>query len=215
MQEQHRVINYQFAKDHPQVPKTLKILLSVQDIDPDTAFILLGELVDIRYFATPEKLVKWAGLVPKVHQSGQNKHKTGKIHKGGNKYVRRALTLACSNIYARGDSNHPIYRLVKAKYHQTDKYWLGVCVGARKLLTILWLLLNTDHMWQPRTLQDPQLLQPLLDKIDRKIKLFTRQIDRCENLRQRLTKTLRQQLERWKTTTIDPNLLLKDLLKAV
>ncbi|MHA1253727.1 MAG: transposase [Candidatus Helarchaeota archaeon] len=42
-------------------------------------------MADIGYFPSPKKLVKWAGLAPRVYQSGHKKKITGKIHKGGNK----------------------------------------------------------------------------------------------------------------------------------
>jgi transposase len=145
---QHRLTNYLVVKDTPELQVPLRILLSVPGIGPDTAFCILAELVDIQYFPAPEKLAKWAGLAPRVHQSGHRKHVTGKLHKGGNKYLRRALTLACTFIYARGDTTHPIRQFVKAKYEQTQKYWLAICAGARKLLTILWYLLRRGEQWK-------------------------------------------------------------------
>jgi len=69
--------------------------------------------VDIAYFPRPEQLVKWAGLAPRVLQSGHKKRVTGKLHKGGNKYLRRALTLACKNIHAKGNSSNPVYTYIK------------------------------------------------------------------------------------------------------
>lgn len=61
----------------------------------------------------------------------------GRIYRGGNRYVRRALTLACTNIYARGDESYPIYQFTKGKYETKGAYWLAICAGARKLLSIL------------------------------------------------------------------------------
>lgn len=213
MQTQYRLNNYHFAKTHTIIRKTLKILLSVQGIGPDTAYVLLGEIVDITYFASPQQLVKWAGLAPRVYQSGQRKHKTGKIHKGGNKYVRRALTIACANIYARQDINHPIYRFIKSKYQETGQYWLAICAGARKLLSVLWYLLRRNESWAPPHLQNPALVQALQTKIQQKIQVHIRQIDRCEKLQHRLTTQLGQQLSSEQSASVDPNHLLKELLK--
>lgn len=89
---QHRLTNTVVAQTTPELQQQLRLLLSVPGIGPDTGFCILAEVVDIAYFPTPAKLAKWAGLAPRVHQSGHRKHITGKLHKGGNKYLRRVLT---------------------------------------------------------------------------------------------------------------------------
>ncbi len=142
LKKQYAQTYYEVAKNNRSFREDMRTLLSVLGIGPDTAAAVLAEIVAISYFRSPEKLVKWAGLAPKVKQSGHRKRVTGKIHKGGNKYLRRALTLACIHIYARGDKLHPVYRFIKAKYEEKGSYWLVICAGARKLLTILWYLLK-------------------------------------------------------------------------
>jgi transposase len=209
---QHRLTNYSFAKTHPQLRAQLQILLSVPSIGPDTAFCLLAEIVDINYFATPQNLVKWAGLAPRVNQSGHKKHVTGKIHKGGNKYVRRALSLVCTNIYARGDQRHPIYHFIKAKYQKSDKYWLSICAGARKLLCILWYLLTREDEWRSSVVKEPRVLKELQQLIQKKIRNYERMIDRYDQLQKRLTAKLDHQLGTLPILSTDPNRLLKDLL---
>lgn len=71
MLAQHRLTNCVVAQTTPELQHQLRLLLSVPGIDPDTAFCILAELVDLTYFSTPEKLARWAGLAPRVHQSGQ------------------------------------------------------------------------------------------------------------------------------------------------
>lgn len=68
-QNQHHLTNYIFAKEHKSLQEILPILLSIPGIDPDTVFILIAELVDIEHFASPQQLVKWADLAPRVYQS--------------------------------------------------------------------------------------------------------------------------------------------------
>jgi transposase len=211
---QQRLTNYLVVKDTPELQAPLRILLSVPGIGPDTAFCILAELVDIHYFPAPEKLAKWAGLAPRVHQSGHRKHVTGKLHKGGNKYLRRALTLACTAIYARGDTTHPIQQFIKAKYEQTQKYWLAICAGARKLLTILWYLLRRGEQWKPPTITDPKLLNTLETKIQRKIQAYEQRITKYRRVQRRLTQVLTGQLQTILAPTQDPRELLRGLLKA-
>lgn len=211
---QHRLTNYAVAKATPELQQQLRILLSVPGIGPDTAFCILAEIADIVYFPAPQKLVKWAGLAPRVHQSGHRKHITGKLHKGGNKYLRRALTLVCTHLYARGDATHPIYQFIKAKYESTKKYWLAICAGARKLLTILWYLLRRGQEWRFPTEKDPMVLKELEAKIQRKIQANKRMITRYEALQHKLAQVLTGQLEAIPVSARDPRELLRGLLKT-
>jgi hypothetical protein len=212
--DQRRHTNYLLAKSSPELQATLRILLSVPGIGPDTAFCILAELIDINYFPAPSKLAKWAGLAPRVHQSGHRKRITGKLHKGGNKYLRRALTLACTNIYARGDETHPIRQFIGKKYQETQKYWLAICAGARKLLTILWYMLQREQQWKPPTITDPKILKTLETKIQRKIQNHERQIRRYEQIQNRLTKRLTGQITPLTIPARDARELLRELLKA-
>ena len=79
--EQHRLVYRIFAKQHPEFNDNMKLLLSIPGVGPDTAAIVLAEIVDIKLFAKPEKLVKWSGLAPRVLQSGHRKKKTEKFTK--------------------------------------------------------------------------------------------------------------------------------------
>ncbi|MHA1377668.1 MAG: transposase, partial [Candidatus Helarchaeota archaeon] len=91
-----------------------------------------------------------AGLAPRVYQSGHRKKITGKIHKGGNKYLRRALVLACTSIYAKGNSSNALWNFMKSKYQdpKKDSYWRAICAAARKLLVIIWYMLKRNQEWK-------------------------------------------------------------------
>jgi len=58
-----------------------------------------------------KKLVKLTGFTPRVSQLGYKKRITLKIHKGGNKYLRRAVILAYQNIYEKGNIKTQLKRL--------------------------------------------------------------------------------------------------------
>ncbi|MHA1249550.1 MAG: IS110 family transposase [Candidatus Helarchaeota archaeon] len=51
----------------------MKILLSIPGVEHFSAAIILAEIADTGYFPSPKKLVKWAGLEPRVYQSGHKK----------------------------------------------------------------------------------------------------------------------------------------------
>jgi len=79
--EQHRLIYRIFAKEHQQFKNNMELLLSIPGVGPDTAAIVLAEVIDVKLFSKPEKLVKWSGLAPRVLQSGHRKKKTEKFTK--------------------------------------------------------------------------------------------------------------------------------------
>src|SRR5438445_4257086 len=71
------------------------ILMSMTGIDYFTALVISSEIVDIKRFATPRKLVSWAGLCPTIHQSGDSLYH-GKI-KHGNKKVQWIMIQAANS----------------------------------------------------------------------------------------------------------------------
>ncbi len=58
-----------YASEHPQFREVMELLLTSSCIGPNSAALFAAELIDIRYFPTPNGLVRWAGLNPNVDQS--------------------------------------------------------------------------------------------------------------------------------------------------
>ena len=75
-----------YAEDN----KDIKILLSITGIDIFSAMLISTEIVDVRRFSTPWKLVSYAGLAPSIRESS-GKTKTGKITKQGSPWLRWIL----------------------------------------------------------------------------------------------------------------------------
>lgn len=73
-----------YARDN----KDVKILLSITGIDIFSAMLISAEIVDVRRFSTPWKLVSYAGLAPSIRESSEGKTKTGKITKQGSPWLR-------------------------------------------------------------------------------------------------------------------------------
>lgn len=192
--EQLRLVYVAFAKQHPDFSRDLNLLISIPGIGEDTAAAILAEVVDINLFSKPEKIVKWAGLAPKVQQSGHRKKKTGHIFKGGNKHLRRALTLASGNIYSKGNATNPIHEFIKKKYSQKGPYMLAICAGARKLLSVIWLLLTHQESWKPTSKTPIDVVQYLQSKIRQKILLFTKKIINFEKIQLELSELLSQDI---------------------
>ena len=214
--DQLRMVYVIMARQNSSFREQMQLLLTIPGVGPDTAAIMLAEIVDISYFSKPEKLVKWAGLAPRVYQSGHRKRVTGKIHKGGNKYLRRALTLACQNIHAKGNAQNSIWNYIKSKYKtkKQDSFWSAICAGARKLLTIIWYMLKRNEEWKWKGLEKISL-KMIQTKIDRKIKGFQRMITRYEKTNEMLTRNVNNILDNSTYRGQDPKILLKILLSSV
>jgi transposase len=214
--KQLRLVYVTLAQSNESFRAMMKLLLSIPGIGPDTAAVILAEIVDISYFPQPAKLAKWAGLAPRVHQSGHRKRVTGKIHKGGNKYLRRALTLACQNIHAKGNESNQLWNFIKSKYQnpKRDSFWRAICAAARKLLVIIWYMLKRNQQWRWRNIPEAVLTQ-LQTKIHRKIKGFESKIRKYRKSSEMLTQEMNDILESSQYRGQNPKTLLKVLLRAI
>ena len=77
-------------------PKEQYLLESIPGVGPITAASFISEVGDINRFKKPEQLAAYAGLDPRVHQSGTSVNGKGYISKRGNKILRTRLFNAAS-----------------------------------------------------------------------------------------------------------------------
>ena len=67
------------------------LLISVKGIAQATAIQLIGELLVLPKDMTPKQWVAYAGLDPRIIESGKSVSKKRRISKAGNHYLRGAL----------------------------------------------------------------------------------------------------------------------------
>jgi transposase len=77
-------------------PQEQYLLESIPGIGPITSASFISEVGDIKRFKKPEQLVAYAGIDPRVHQSGTSINGKGYISKRGNKILRTRLFNAAS-----------------------------------------------------------------------------------------------------------------------
>ena len=121
-----------------------ELLKTIPGIGDLSAYLLVVEIGPIERFASAEKLSSYAGLVPRLHQSGQSLY-LGRITKQGNKFIRWVLTEAgCTAV--RKDPNLARFyqRIVQKKGAQKAQ----VAV-ARKLLTYVYHILKKKEPYKP------------------------------------------------------------------
>jgi transposase len=188
-------------------------LLGVPNVGVDTALVGVAEIVDVEHFKKPESLVKWTGLAPRVKQSGHKVHVTGKLHKGGNKYLRRALVLDCAHIYAKAPADHPIAAFMRQKMQETGKYKLALCAGARKLLRAMWYMLSRGTTWSPAVFDDA-MEATVKAMLDRKIKAHEAAIKRLESVKEQVSARAREVIDATVARANSRRMVVRALLRA-
>jgi len=110
---------------------TKELLISIPGIGPIIANTLIAEISDINRFSSGKSLVAYAGLDPKVKQSGVSlKHNT-KITKRGSPYLRKSVYIS-AYIAKRHDPELKEY--FDKKINEGKRYKEATVATARKIL---------------------------------------------------------------------------------
>ncbi len=131
----------QAAIDDPAV----KRLMTVSGINLTVAAGVVAAIGDIRRFASPQKLVSYVGLNPRVRQSGLGFAQHGRISKHGRAHARAMLVEAAWAAAKAPGPFHAFFLRVRARRgHQ-----IAAVAVARKLVVLCWHLLTkeTDYLW--------------------------------------------------------------------
>ena len=112
-------------------------LMHIKGIGFYSALVILSEIGEITRFPTAKHLTSYAGLVPRVHQSG-DVARTGRIHKEGPKRLRSTL-IQCATASVRGSGRFQKFykRLKKRRGHSK-----AIIATARKMLATVFVLLT-------------------------------------------------------------------------
>jgi transposase len=112
--------------------------------------LLLGltiatEIGDIARFSSPRKLIGYAGLAPKIKQSGQSS-RTGPLSKAGSKTLRWAAVEAAQHAWRESNPWHQLYRDVATRHRKSNA---GKAAVARKILIAAWHVLSLEQPFTP------------------------------------------------------------------
>jgi len=102
-----------------------------------TAMTILAAIGDISRFETAKKLVGYAGLGTRVHDSGMT-HSSGRITKSGRKDLRQAMVNAANHAV----QNHPHWKQAMARLEPHLGRSKAIVAIARKLLVAVWHVLS-------------------------------------------------------------------------
>jgi transposase len=131
-----------------------QLLLTIPYVGPFTAFMLRAEIGEITRFASGDKLIAYAGLTPRVFQSGE-RCRYGALTKAGNAYLRYVAVLFAQNC-VKGKKDTPFKRRYYRLYHAHDRNEIKVML-ARDFLAVVYAMWKHRTVWreanaQPRTI---------------------------------------------------------------
>lgn len=115
----------------------VRLLLSMTGIDVYTALLIRSEVGPMSRFPDYKKLVSWAGLAPRVHQSG-NVEYGGAITKRGSRVLRWAMIEAARVAVQHDEKLGAFYERVRARRGDQK----ATVAAANKMLKIIWVMLT-------------------------------------------------------------------------
>jgi len=137
------IVSKEIAKYAWKDSQDIKILLSITGIDIFSAMLISTEIVDIKRFATPWKLVSYAGLSPSTRESS-GKIKTGRITKQGSPLLRWIL-IQCALSAIRHDHHmRTFYERIK----QRKGHGKAIVATAKEMLVAIWYMLTRYQLYR-------------------------------------------------------------------
>lgn len=130
------------AMNHPEI----KILTTIPGIGIYSAAVIFSEIGDINRFPTEEHLFSYAGLIPRVNQSGDHNY-YGRITKSGPSNIRFVLVLAVQIHLSRVRRDTNIKRFYRKLVRKKPKN-IAVVACARKMLQIIYWMLKRNEPFQ-------------------------------------------------------------------
>lgn len=120
-------------------------VLTIPGISNVAAASIIGEINDISNFDSPSKLLAYAGLDPKVRQSGNFNASSCRMSKKGSPYLRYALIFTAWNL-VRNSKRFKEYYLIKRAHGKSHYNALGHV--AHKLVRTIYTLVKKNISYQ-------------------------------------------------------------------
>jgi len=139
-----------FLKDQIEmiVKKLHSPIFTIPGIGPTTGATILSEIGDINNFPSAEKLVAFAGLDPKLKESGTYQGRTP-ISKRGSKYLRAALWYAAM-VACRVEPTFKKQYQARREKGKSHRY--AVTSAANKLTKVVYHILKYDCIFDSKQL---------------------------------------------------------------
>ncbi|MBV9469790.1 MAG: IS110 family transposase, partial [Abitibacteriaceae bacterium] len=133
-------------EQHPDLKNKAQLLESIPGIGAATAALLLAELGDMKQFSNARQVAAFAGLVPRLHESGTSVRGRSRLSKVGSSRLRKALYFPAITALRW----NPLLKTFGQRLAQQGKSMM-VIVGAamRKLLHLAYGVLKSGLPFDP------------------------------------------------------------------
>jgi transposase len=110
------------------------------------ALTIAVEIGEISRFASPERLVSYGRLAPRVRQSGESRPRSGPLSKSGSRLLGWAAVEAAQQAWRESNPWHELYLDVsrRSRNHNSAK-----AAVARKILIAAWHMLSRNEPFKP------------------------------------------------------------------
>ena len=121
----------------------VKMLMTIPGIDYFTALTIMSEIVDVKRFSTPWKLVAYSGLAPSRRDSGNSKRRGG-ITRLGSRWLRFAMVEAANTTVRYDERLGAFYnRIANRRGKQKARV-----ATAKEMLVIIWYMLTNNEPYR-------------------------------------------------------------------
>ena len=121
-------------------------ILTIPGISYRMGAMILAEIGDFTMFASPDKILAYAGLSPSTYQSGQLTSSYARMEKRGSRYLRYALFNA-TKFVCNWDATFAAY--LAKKRSEGKHYNVAISHAAKKLVRVIYQLQRTGQAYVP------------------------------------------------------------------
>jgi len=112
------------------------VVMGIYGVGPTIGPQLMGEIGDVRDFASRKALVAFAGVDPGDNSSGKHESKSNPSSKRGSALLRKVLFLAVETYVKKQPADEPVYQFYKKKRAEGKGYYVCTTACANKFLRI-------------------------------------------------------------------------------
>ena len=113
-----------------------EVVMGIYGVGPTVGPQLMGEIGDVRDFASRKALVAFAGVDPGDNSSGKHVSNSDRTSKSGSPLLRKVLFQAVNTYVKKKPANEPVYLFYAKKRAEGKLYYVCTTACANKFLRI-------------------------------------------------------------------------------
>jgi len=146
LDEQIRVLEDKIAAIAVEDPQ-VRLLMTMPGIGFFTASLLVAEIGDINRFSNDKKIASWAGLAPRISQSGEKTH-IGRVGRG-NKRVG-SMMVQCAHVACRFDAR---FKRFYERYSKRKGKGKAAVAVAHEMIRIVYFMLKGNEPYRGQNVE--------------------------------------------------------------